>query len=75
MGVPPTKFGGRSFRVHLELVYKMDTDSLVNAIVRFSARHPGPTHFVSDQGTNFTAADKVLKREMQIWNENATDAL
>ena len=61
--------------VHVELVYKMDADSLVNAIVRFSARRPGSTHFVSDQGTNLTAADKILKREMQIWNESVTDAL
>ena len=55
----------KSHSVHIELVFKSDSISLMNAIVCFSARRPGSTHFTSDQGTNLTKADKELKRELR----------
>ena len=61
--------------VHCEVVYKLDHESLLNAIVRFSARRPGSTHFISDQGTNLTKADKVLKEELRQWNASSTERL
>ena len=57
--------------VHVEIVHKMDAESLINAITRFSARRPGSTHFMSDQGTNLKAADKILKAELRVCNEAA----
>ena len=57
--------------VHAEIVHKMDAESLINAITRFSARRPGSTHFTSDQGTNLRAADSILKAELRACNEGA----
>ena len=61
--------------VHCEVVFKMDADSLLNAIVRFSARRPGTTYFVSDNGTNLTKAEKVLKRDLKQWNDSSAQHL
>ena len=61
--------------IHLEVVYQMDAASLIDAIARFSARRPGLRRLVSDRGTNFTAADKILKREMATWNASLTNQL
>ena len=58
--------------VHAEMVYKMDANSLINAIVRFSARRPGIKKFFSDRGTNLTGAERVLKKELEAWNEAAS---
>ena len=54
--------------VHTELVYHLDADSMINAIVRFNARRPGVRRFTSDRGTNFVAANSILKKEMEKWN-------
>ena len=54
------------------MVYKMDANSLINAIVRFSARRPGIKKFFSDRGTNLTGAERVLKKELEAWNEAAS---
>jgi hypothetical protein len=61
--------------VHIEVVHKMDADSLLMAITCFSARRPGSSHFYSDNGTNLTKADKKLKKELKSWNESAKDTL
>ena len=61
--------------VHVEIVYKLDAESLLNAITRFSARRPGSTHFMSDQGTNLKAADKILKDELRACNAAAEPSL
>ena len=29
------------------------------------------THFVSNRGTNLTAADKILKKELEVFNANS----
>ena len=58
--------------VHAEMVHKMDADSLINAIVRFAARRPGIKRFFSDRGTNLTAADRILRDELEVWNRSST---
>ena len=61
--------------VHAELVHNLSADALINAISRFSARRPGSTHFISDNGTNLTAADKILKKELEVFNRTSTPDL
>ena len=61
-----TCFSSRA--VHAEIVYKMDADSLINAITRFSTRRPGTRRFFSDRGSNLTCADRVLKKELEELN-------
>jgi len=65
----------RTRSVHVEIVHKLDAESLINAIARFSARRPGSTHFVSDNGTNMVAANRILKAELAAANETAVPAL
>ena len=54
--------------VHAELVYHLDADSMINAIVRFNARRPGVRRFTSDRGTNLVASNSILRKEMEKWN-------
>ena len=61
--------------VHSELVYKLDAASMINAISRFASRRPGVRKFTSDQGTNLVGAAKILKKEMQAWNEGVNNHL
>ena len=55
--------------VHAEIVLKQDAASLILAISRFSARNPSVKHFISDRGSNMTAADKILKTKLAEYNE------
>ena len=50
--------------VRAELVYHLDADSMINAIVRFNARRPGVHRFTSNRGTNLVAANSILKEEI-----------
>ena len=43
--------------------------------MRCASRRPGTKKFVSDRGTNLTSADKILKRELEQWNEASSDEL
>ena len=61
--------------VHTEIEHKIDATSMINAIVRFSARRPGIKKFWSDNGTNFTAAAKILKEEMKKWAVTGRECL
>ena len=58
--------------VHAEIVYKLDADSMINAIIRFSSRRPGVKKFTSDRGTNLTGAEAILRRDMETWNASST---
>ena len=44
--------------VHLEVVSKLDTDSCLNAIMRFIARRGKPNTIISDNETNFVGAER-----------------
>ena len=61
--------------VHVEIVQSMDAPSLMNAIACFSARRPGTTHFVSDNGGNLTRANKDLKKHLREWNTSSAEHL
>ena len=61
--------------VHLELVYKIDAEEFINALRRFTARRPGVVEIISDNGTNFVAADRILKGEMKKWREETKTTL
>ena len=61
--------------VHAELVYKLDADSMINAITRFTARRPGVRTFLSDRGTNLVGADAILRREWNSWRETVAPEL
>ena len=47
--------------VHLEMAYSMDTDSFINAFSRMTSRRGTPAFVVSDNGSNFTSAEKEIK--------------
>ena len=55
--------------VHTEIVPKLDTDSCLNAIMRFIARRGKPIKMISDNGTNFVGADREFKDYIAIWNK------
>ena len=55
--------------VHIELVLKLDTDSCLNAILRFIARRGKPVKMNSDNGTNFVGAEKELAEYIAAWNK------
>ena len=61
--------------VHTEAVFKIDADSAINAIIRFKARRPGVKNMFSDRGTNFVAANSILKKEVEELNRASTSKL
>ena len=54
--------------VHVEIAHSLDTSSFVNALRRFIARRGVPQEIRSDNGTNFTSADKELRTAIGKWN-------
>ena len=57
------------------MVYKMDADSMINAMVRFSARRPGVEKMFSDRGSNFVATKSILRKELKELNETTAPEL
>ncbi|XP_065893456.1 uncharacterized protein [Dysidea avara] len=49
-----------STAIHLEMAYGLDVDSFVNALSRMINRRGIPEEMLSDNGTNFVAANKEL---------------
>ena len=47
--------------VHLEIAYSLDTASFLNAFSRMVARHGKLEVMISDNGTNFTSAERELR--------------
>ena len=56
--------------IHLEMVYSLDTDSCVSAVLRFIARRGHPLTIWSDNGTNFVGANNELKQFASMWQNN-----
>ena len=52
-----------------EIVPKLDTDSCLNAIMRFIAQKGKPMKMISDNGTNFVGADREFKEYVAAWNK------
>ena len=50
-----------SREVHLEVAFSLDTASFLNAFSRMVRRRGKPDVMISDNGTNFTSADKELR--------------
>ena len=57
--------------VHFEVLRSMSASCFIDALIRFQARRPAIRHLFSDNGSNFTAADKELRAEMDAWNLSA----
>ena len=56
--------------IHLDVLPDLTTDSFINAMRQFFAWPGLSTHLYTDNGTNFTGAERVLKEEVKRWNEN-----
>ncbi|XP_073237647.1 uncharacterized protein [Porites lutea] len=55
--------------VHLEISHTLDTDSFILALRRFIARRGQVKEIRSDNGTNFTGAEKELCVMISSWNQ------
>ena len=54
--------------VHIEVAHDMTADSFLMAFHRFVARRGKPNVVYSDNGSNFTAAEKELREEIEAIN-------
>ena len=55
--------------VHIEVVHKLDTDSCLNAILRFIARTGKPSTIISDNVTDFVGGEREFADYVAAWNE------
>ena len=55
--------------IHLEVAPSLDTDSFINALRRFIARRGQVQELRSDNGTNFTGAERELRTAIEQWNQ------
>ena len=51
--------------VHIGVVSDISSDSFKNALRRFIARRGQPDEIISDNGTNFVSAERVLRESLQ----------
>ena len=59
--------------VHIEVVHKLDTDSCLNAIMRFTARRGKPITIISDNGMNFVRAERQFAEYVAAWNKEGIE--
>ena len=57
--------------VHIEDVGSLETDSFIQALRRFIALRRAAKEIWSDNGVNFIAAEKELRRAKNEWNQRA----
>ena len=57
--------------MHIEVVPSLETSSCVMGMERFIARRGTPTTIMSDNGTNFVGAQKVLLACVESWSKLA----
>uniref|UniRef100_A0A5S6R310 Integrase catalytic domain-containing protein n=1 Tax=Trichuris muris TaxID=70415 RepID=A0A5S6R310_TRIMR len=56
--------------VHLEVCHSLDVDSFLAAFRRFTARRGTPAMCISDNGTNFVAGDRTLRKGVENLNNS-----
>ncbi len=56
--------------IHIERLHSLDSDSFVNALIRFVARRGCPKKIRSDNGTNFVGGNKELRQSIDEWNSS-----
>jgi len=56
--------------VHLEIAYSLDTDSFINALIRFISRRGTPQKIYSDNGRNFVGASNEINRYVSNISQN-----
>ena len=57
--------------VHFEVLRDMSASTFINALIRFRARRPGVRRLFSDNGTNFSSADKEIRACVEAWNRES----
>ena len=55
--------------VHIKVVHSLETESFLLALGRFKARRGQVKEIRSDNGTNFTAGERELRRSIRVWNQ------
>lgn len=61
--------------VHIEVANSLSADSFINAHRRFVARRGDPIKVFSDNGSNFAAAEKELKKALAEMNQNIAEEM
>ena len=56
--------------VHLEMAFLLDTDSFLNAFYRIVNRRGLPREMLSDNGTNFVAAERELRELVEALDQS-----
>ena len=56
--------------VHIEVADSLDTDSCINAILRFVSRRGQVTIMRSDNGNNFVGAEREMREAIQLFEQN-----
>ena len=59
--------------VHIEVVPKLDTDSCLNAIMRFIAGRGIPSTIISDNWKNFVRAESKFAEYVAAWNKEGSE--
>ena len=59
--------------MHIGVVPKLDTDSCLNAIMRFIARRSKSNTIISDNGTNFVGAEQEFAEYLAAWNKEGIE--
>ncbi|XP_071812124.1 uncharacterized protein [Apostichopus japonicus] len=59
--------------VHIEVANSLNTDSFINAYQRFVGRRGDPAKIYSDNGSNFVAAQKELKKALYEMNQDRVE--
>lgn len=57
--------------VHVEVAFDLSTRSCICCIRRFIARRGAPIEIYSDNGTNFTGAERILREQVQRIHEDS----
>ncbi|XP_065088575.1 uncharacterized protein LOC135710053 [Ochlerotatus camptorhynchus] len=50
--------------VHLEVAFSLSTSSCISCVRRFVGRRGSPIEFISDNGTNFQGAERLLREQI-----------